>query len=132
MDGNAIGLTCWRNRLPHPLRWSPQVDPPGQIPGLHTVFQSAVDQVIDEIGEEDTRPLEVVAEDVLGIEHGEVTVFLPNERMPSLSHAGRTIFEQVATVNTAAIDPAGPCIVFVDLRQLTVFPQWLQDDLRHF
>ncbi|CAE7899283.1 unnamed protein product [Symbiodinium sp. KB8] len=114
------------NRLPHPLRWSPRVDPPGQTPGLHTVFQSATDQVIDEIGDEDLRPLEVVAEEALGLEHGETVVFLPEERTPNLAHAGRTVYEQVAVVNSSGIDPSGPCVVFVDLRPLTVFPQWLQ------
>ena len=114
------------DRLPHPLRWSPQVDPPGQVPGLHSVFQSATDQVIDEIGDDDSRPLEVIAEEALGLEHGETTVFLPNERMAHVAHAGRTIFEQIAVVPSSDVDPAGPCIVFVDLRPLTLFPQWLQ------
>ena len=108
------------------MRWSPQVEPPGPIPGLHSVFQSSTEQIIDEIGEEDTRPLEVVAEEALGLEHGESTAFLPNERIAHLSHAGRSIFEQVAVVPSRDIDPAGPCIVFVDLRPLTLFPQWLQ------
>ena len=114
------------NRLPHPLRWSPHVDPPGQVDGLHTVLQSATDQVIDEIGEADERPLEVVAEEALDLEHGDSLVFLPNERMQHLAHAGRTIYEQVAVVHSGNIDPAGPCVVFVDLRPLTLFPQWLQ------
>ena len=114
------------DRLLHPLRWSPQVEPPSQVPGLHSVFQTSTEQIIDEIEEDDTRPLEVVAEEALGLEHGETTVFLPNDRMAHLSHAGRSIFEQVAVVPSGEVDPAGPCIVFVDLRPLTLFPQWLQ------
>ena len=67
-----------------------------------------------------------MAEEALGLEHGETVVFLPEEQTPHLAHAGRTIYEQVAVVGSSGADPSSLCIVFVDLRPLTVFPQWLQ------
>ena len=113
-------------RLQHPGRWNPHVEPPTHSEGLHTVFQSESDQVIESITEDGMEPLEVAAENALEIEHGDVVTYMPEERIPRLAHGGRMIYEQAAVLMAEAHNAANACIVFMDLRQLTFFPQWCQ------
>ncbi|CAE7947475.1 unnamed protein product, partial [Symbiodinium sp. KB8] len=111
-------------RLLHPGRWNPHVEPPTHNDGLHTVFQTEQDQVIEEIIEDGMEPLEVAAENALELEHGDVICYLPENRIPRLAYGGRMIYEQTAVLLAQAHDAANACIIFVDLRQLTFFPQW--------
>ncbi|CAE7022108.1 unnamed protein product [Symbiodinium sp. CCMP2456] len=113
-------------RLLHRHRWNQHMDPPTCLEELHTVYQSADDQVIEEIDADDIEPLEIAAENALEWEHGETLVYLPDNRVERLAHGGRRIFEQVAVMPATAIEGEEPCIVFVDLRPLTYFPQWFQ------
>ncbi|CAE6930495.1 unnamed protein product, partial [Symbiodinium sp. CCMP2456] len=113
-------------RLLHRHRWNQHMDPPTCLEELHTVFQSADDQVIEEIDADDIEPLEIAAENALEWEHGETLVYLPDKRVERLAHGGRRIFEQVAVMPATAMEGEEPCIVFVDLRPLTYFPQWFQ------
>ena len=114
-------------RMEQPDRWSSEVDPPTQLDGLHNVFQSTQDQVVDEIEPLDFRSLEVVAAEVLELNPEEITVYLPEERLQALSHGGRTIWEQGAVVINRAMPAAEESfIIFVDLRPLACFPQWVR------
>ena len=124
-----IGVACqWASefepRLRHPARWLPNTDPPGALTGLFSVFQSSEDQVIQPIQEDDQRPLEEVAEEAL------ITVdcmaYLPEERLEKLSHCGRSIWEQVAVLDSTDMPRAESYVIFLDLRPIGIFPQWAQ------
>ncbi|CAE7879862.1 unnamed protein product [Symbiodinium microadriaticum] len=119
-------------RLHQPGRWNPHVDPPTHIGGLHTVFQSESDQVIEEILDDGMEPLEVAAENALEIDHGDVVTYLPEQRIPRLAHGGRMIYEQAAVLMAEMHNAANACIVYMDLRQLTFFPQWCQVSTQSF
>ncbi|CAE7677247.1 unnamed protein product [Symbiodinium sp. CCMP2456] len=118
-------------RLQQPDRWLPHPDPPEAHPGLHTVYQSANDQVIEEIDDDDIHPLEEAAAEALSVDY-ECRVYLPNERMPSLAHGGRSIWEQVAVLPASEDRGRHTTVVFLDLRQLGFFPQWVQVDEPYF
>ena len=136
IDGGVVkavlpGQPCiWSDnldvRMEQPARWRPTFDPPRQEEGLHNVIQSAHDQVVDEIEPLDLRPMEEVAGEVLGMAPNEITVFLPVERLPGLSHGGRSIWEQVAVLSNTAMPDTAAFVIFLDLRPLACFPQWVQ------
>ena len=99
---------------------------PQHLDGLHTVYQAADDQVMEEIHSDDERTLEVSAEEALKYEHGEIWVAVPEDRLVDLAHLGRRIWGQVAVLDgLEQRDPTAP-VVFVDVRGLALFPQWTQ------
>ncbi|CAE7241543.1 unnamed protein product [Symbiodinium sp. CCMP2456] len=114
-----------QQRLPHPERWLPSPDPPGLHPSLHTVYQSADDQVIEEIDDHNFMPLEESPAEALLLDQ-ECHVYLPDDRIERLTHGGRQIWEQVAVVEPDEEEGGPYLIVFLDLRQLGFFPQWAQ------
>ncbi|OLP79036.1 hypothetical protein AK812_SmicGene40723 [Symbiodinium microadriaticum] len=113
-------------RLEQPARWSSEVSPPTQLDGLYNVFQSTQDQVVDEIEPLDFRSLEAVADEVLELGQADVTAYLPEERLQALSHGGRSIWEQVAVLHNQTMPAGDFCVIFVDLRPLACFPQWVR------
>ncbi|CAE7193816.1 unnamed protein product [Symbiodinium sp. CCMP2592] len=114
------------NRLGQIERWNPTVQPPGLHAGLFSVYQSAEDQVIQAVDEIDDRPLEVAAEEALDLEHGTCWVRLPEPKIARLTHAGRAIWEQVAVLDGVEQHDRDARVIFLDLRGLGLFPQWLQ------
>ena len=113
-------------RMEQPARWSPEVSPPTQLDGLYNVFQSTQDQVVDEIEPLDFRSLEAVADEVLELGQAETTAYLPEKRLQALSHGGRTLWEQVAILHNQTMPDEVFCVIFVDLRPLACFPQWVR------
>ncbi|CAE7193839.1 ANKRD1 [Symbiodinium sp. CCMP2592] len=113
-------------RLGNPRRWNPQAPLPFSVAGLHTVYQSADDQVLEEIASDDERPLEIAAEEALRYEHGDVWIATPNERIEALTHRGRRVWGQIAVLD--GVEQHGPNepVIFTDLRGLGLFPQWTQ------
>ena len=124
------GLCEWAEELStqmqQPGRWNSHVELPSAQGGLHIVYQATEDAVIEEIDAEDVRLLEVSAEEALQMKRGESVVYLPDERMPWLSHAGRRIWEQVAVLDNCNQPPEDSVVIFLDVRGLTCFPQWVQ------
>ncbi|CAE7389529.1 unnamed protein product [Symbiodinium sp. CCMP2592] len=88
-------------RTGDPRRWNPQVPLPSPVAGLHTVYQSADDQVLEEIASDDERPLEIAG-------------------------GGRRVWGQIAVLD--GVEQHGPNepVIFTDLRGLGLFPQWTQ------
>ena len=124
-------LPRWQDDLTQrtgdPGRWNPQAALPSPLDGLHTVYQGADDQVLEEIYSDDERPLEVSAEEALHIEHGEAWVSVPNERITHLSHRGRRVRGQVAVFDGIDQNERTEPVIFTDLRGLALFPQWTQN-----
>ncbi|CAE7717929.1 unnamed protein product [Symbiodinium sp. CCMP2592] len=113
-------------RTGDPTRWNPDVPLPAPVAGLHTVYQSADDQVLEEIASDDERPLEVAAEEALNYEHGEVWIVTPTERIGQLSHRGRRVWGQIAVLDGVEQHTPNEPVIFTDLRGLGLFPQWTQ------
>ncbi|CAE6948720.1 unnamed protein product [Symbiodinium sp. CCMP2592] len=113
-------------RVGDPQRWNPEAPLPYPVDGLHTVYQSADDQVVEEIHSDDERTLEVSAEEALRIEHGDAWVQVPEERIPHLAHRGRRVWGQVAVFDGIDQYAREEPVIFLDLRGLALFPQWTQ------
>ena len=107
-------------RLGHPERWLHSPPPPGELEGLHYVYQSSEDQVVQEISDTDERPLEEAASDALMLGYDCIT-FLPEERLERLSHGGRHIWDQVAVLNASDATQGQATIIFLDLRPIGFF-----------
>ncbi|CAE7308349.1 unnamed protein product, partial [Symbiodinium sp. CCMP2456] len=114
------------HRLQHPRRWNPTVEPPGARDGLHSVYQSSDDQVVELIESDDERPLEVAAAEALEINHYEIAVHAPNTKVRGLSLSGRRVWSQIAVLEADQPEPGDPIVAFLDLRGLGYFPQWVQ------
>ncbi|CAE7786256.1 unnamed protein product [Symbiodinium sp. CCMP2456] len=117
------------HRLQHPRRWNPTVEPPGARDGLHSVYQSSEDQVVELIESDDERPLEVAAAEALEINHYDIAVHAPNTRVRGLSLSGRRIWSQIAVLEADQPEPGDTIVAFLDLRGLGYFPQWVQLDV---
>ena len=113
-------------RLGAPERWNPQAAMPFPLGRLHTVYQSADDQVVEEIETDDERTLEVAAEEALHYEHGECWVMAPQDRVRHLAHQGRRIWGQLAVMDGYEQHAPEAPIIFLDLRGVAHFPQWAQ------
>ena len=113
-------------RLHEPRKWNPAAALPDPVGRLHTVYQSADDQVVEEIFSDDERPLEVSAEEALNYEHGEVWVRMPEDRIQHLSHLGRRVWGQVAVFDGVEQMAQDSVVIFLDLRGVAHFPQWAQ------
>ena len=70
----------------------------------------------------------MAAAEAVGWEHGECVVWMPLDLIVRLSHAGRRTWEQVAVLDSRAQPMERTIIMFLDLRGLTHFPQWVQLD----
>ncbi|CAE7398742.1 unnamed protein product, partial [Symbiodinium sp. CCMP2456] len=113
-------------RLDRPTRWNPNFDPPTQLEGLYSVYQTTDDQVIEEIDDLEYRDQSEIAQEALGLEDEHVTIFQPTGRIPRLAHGGRTIYDQIAVIETRTMPEQEYLIIFADLRPLGCFPQWIQ------
>ncbi|CAE7247342.1 hypothetical protein AK812_SmicGene11060 [Symbiodinium microadriaticum] len=124
------GAICrWSDELTTRLRqvdrWLPNLDPPGARDGLFEVFQSTDDQVIEDLIEDDERPIEQAAAEMLMVDYPCV-VYLPEERIAKLAHEGRRIWEIYAVLNLNELPGEDTFVIFLDLQQLGLFPQWAQ------
>ena len=113
------------NRLTEPQRWIPHVMPPSPMGGQHVVYQSRDDQVVYEIDPGDGRAQNDIAKEVLDIDDEQVWVHTPSVPAPRLAHAGRSITTQAAVLYENLSPQIGATVLYLDLRGLTFFPQWL-------
>ena len=109
-----------------PERWNPNAALPFPLGRLHTVYQSADDQVVEEIESDDERTLEAAAEEALRYEYGECWVCAPNVSTRHLAHQGRRIWGQLAVLDGREQHTREAPVVFLDLRGVAHFPQWAQ------
>eukprot|EP00439_Symbiodinium_sp_Y106_P033670 s652_g4.t1 len=116
------GIVCgWsdelQDRVMRPDRWNPDIEPPCPVTGLHYVFQGAEDQVVQEL-DEDKRSNMLL--DNVG--HGPLTPGL--RALPSMAAVYGIklpcLMVRTSTTRTVSV------LVFLDLRPLAHFPQWLQ------
>ena len=104
-------------------RWDSECDLPPDIYGTFATFQSTEEQLVCEI-EEDTQQAHLdVAREVFNIVHA---VRLPDETPAHLALAGRTISQTVAVIDHTWPDHEEAVFIFVDLRGICCFPQWIR------
>eukprot|EP00439_Symbiodinium_sp_Y106_P024586 s1714_g3.t1 len=83
------------------------------------------DQVVYEIDPGDGRAQNDIAKEVLDIDDEQVWVHTPSVPAPRLAHAGRSITTQAAVLYENLSPQIGATVLYLDLRGLTFFPQWL-------
>ncbi|CAE7766735.1 unnamed protein product [Symbiodinium sp. CCMP2456] len=111
-------------RLMNPALWRPETDHPPPVRGQYTVYQGVDDQVVCEIEVPDPGYHEVRGADELDIE--EVCwSLIPGEPPEHLSHGGQIISAPIAILPHSQFDHETTYVVFLDLRPLTYFPQWM-------
>ncbi|CAE7197338.1 unnamed protein product [Symbiodinium sp. CCMP2592] len=107
-------------RLEDPSHWNPMLNPPGTNDAPHELVY------YDIPGAEENR-LEL-AESLLGYASGQCWICEPTHPAEDLTHAGRRVQKQIAVMpgprSTHEDDPDAT-VIFVDLRGLGLFPQWL-------
>ncbi|CAE7037280.1 unnamed protein product [Symbiodinium sp. CCMP2592] len=115
-------------RLTDPSRWNPRVATPEDDNNEHVVYQSPEDQLVYyELPGADAHRADL-AEQLMGFPSGQCWVRAPDVPAVGITHAGRYISKQIA-VNpgprrTQEDDPDAT-IVFLDLRGIGMFPQWV-------
>ena len=111
------------DRLEDDERWDPEGDLPVPIEGVFTVFQSTTDHVVDELDIENPRPHDVVARELFDEVY---YVKFPTEGPTRLAWGGRHITECVAVIDYDWPMDEDAVIIFVDLRGLGLFMQWVR------
>ena len=92
--------------------------------GYHVVYQGVDDQVIcagyvpDPGGHEQRGARELELE-------GPCWALIPGEPPEHLSHGGKIVLAPIAILEEAEFDRQEVTIIFLDLRQLSFFPQWM-------
>ena len=128
-----LGQHCrWSDTLEHrlraPNRWNPNVEPPGCLPGEHDVFQTNMDQCLYERLAADDRPPDVVAEELFNIEFEAAWTVTPHPPVRLLAYCGHRIHSQIAVLEWDQHPLLETTVIFLDLRGLALFPQWLALD----
>ena len=111
-------------RLVNTTMWRPTTDMPHPVSGYHVVYQGADDQVIcpgyvpDRGGHEarGARELEI---------DGPCWALIPGEPPEHLSHGGQIVLAPIAILPEADFARDDVTIIFLDLRQISFFPQWM-------
>ena len=111
-------------RLADPGRWDPTTEAPQPQPGRFIALQSEEEQYIHQATRDQLPPLDVAAT-VFG--HPAHTIWLraPTERPTYLELAGRRIHSIVAVLEYEAHPMGQTTVLFLDLRGIGKWPQWL-------
>ena len=111
-------------RLADPGRWDPTTETPQPRPGRFIALQSEEEQYIHQATRDQLPPLDVAAT-VFG--HPAHTIWLraPTERPTYLELAGRRIHSIVAVLEYEAHPMGQTTVLFLDLRGIGKWPQWL-------
>ncbi|CAE7349989.1 unnamed protein product, partial [Symbiodinium sp. CCMP2456] len=120
------------SRLLFPQRWNPAVDPPPPREGLHAIYQSQDDQAVQEICSDDEQSIEATAAEALELPTTDHWVTIPETKFFRLAHAGKRIWEQYAVLEGEPPEETERAVIFLDLRGLTHFPQWMQAPTKLF
>ncbi|CAE7241226.1 Pol [Symbiodinium sp. CCMP2592] len=116
------------DRLTDPSRWDPRQHPPGLSRGSHVVYQTPEDQLVfEDLPDADQRRNDL-ADLLMGFQPGQSWIVEPAQPLDDLTHAGRRIAKQIAMIpgpRSTPVDDPDAIVIFVDLRGLGMFPQWL-------
>ena len=127
------GASClWSDgidaRLLDEGRWNPRAEIPSSMIGRYVVYQSTSDQVVFSDYLSDEQNIVLMAEQLLNFDSGNCWIKMPEAPLAHLSHAGRNITKQIAVVEGPRHTPMvtmEQAVVFLDLRELGLFPQWV-------
>ena len=111
-------------RLREPGMWRPDTDHPHPASGYHVVYQSVDDQVLSDCEVPDPGGHDQRGADALEIEE-ECWSLMPGEPPEHLSHGGKIVLAPIAIMSKADFVRDEVTVIFLDLRQLTFFPQWM-------
>ncbi|CAE7905413.1 rngB [Symbiodinium microadriaticum] len=111
-------------RLREPGMWRPDTDHPHPASGYHVVYQSVDDQVISECEVPDPGGHEQRGSDALEITE-DCWSLMSGEPPEHLSHGGKIVLAPIAIMSKADFIREEVTVIFLDLRQLTFFPQWM-------
>ncbi|CAE7036913.1 unnamed protein product [Symbiodinium sp. CCMP2592] len=115
-------------RLTDPTLWNPRLGLPGDNQDPYVVYQGPESQLVyyDIPGADMHR--EALAEQLMGFRQGHCWIAQPRPPIASLTHAGRCLQTQIAVnpgpASTQQDDPEAT-VLFLDLRGLGFFPQWV-------
>ncbi|CAE7475223.1 unnamed protein product [Symbiodinium necroappetens] len=101
---------------------------PSSMIGKYVVYQSTSDQVVFSDYLSDEQNIVLMAEQLLNFDAGNCWIKMPDTPLAHLSHAGRNITKQIAVVEGPRHTPMvtlDHAVVFLDLRELGLFPQWI-------
>ena len=122
------GFVCeWEDdlidRLEDDETWDPECDLPAPLEGLYTVLQSTSEQIVFE--EDPAAPLSIMdmAREVFDEVH---MVRKPTEEHVHLAHAGRHIYQTVAVIDRAWPNNGEAAYIYLDLRGIGCFTQWVR------
>eukprot|EP00439_Symbiodinium_sp_Y106_P039594 s3300_g4.t2 len=124
------GVGChWSNFIEHWLtdvnQWNPHVEPFGENPGTCRVYHGPDEKCIYEPVAGDDRPHDVIAEDQIQLAEETTWTTSPPTAIRQLAHAGRRISQQIAVLEWEHAPMLEATVIFLDLRGLTYFPQWV-------
>ena len=104
--------------------WRPATDLPHPASGYHVVYQGVDDQVICEGYVPDPGGHEQRGARELELE-GPCWALIPGEPPENLSHGGKIVLAPIAILQESEFDREEVTIIFLDLRQISFFPQWM-------
>ena len=117
--------TDLENRLSSATGWNPDTEPPTSRSGRYLALQSEDNQaIVQATANIATDPL-LAAADALGLARGTVWLRAPTHRIERLCERGRRVRSTVAVVNAEAFPIRSTTIVFLDLRGVALWPQWV-------
>ncbi|CAE7830408.1 Pol [Symbiodinium sp. CCMP2592] len=121
------------DRLDDPARWNPESEHPALREGRLISFQSATDQFMYKANRRDNMQPMQVATWAFNVQESQIWLRAPTERPHRLCWAGHRVHSVIAVVDRALFQPADTQIVFLDLRGIGHWPQWVavQDHLFH-
>ena len=117
--------TDLENRLSSAAGWNPDTEPPTSRTGRYLALQSEDNQAIVQATANIAADPLLAAADALGLERGTVWLRAPTHRIERLCERGRRVRSTVAVVNAAANPIHSTTIVFLDLRGVARWPQWV-------
>ena len=111
------------DRLDDDEVWDPECEIPSPVEGVFTLFQSTRDQIVFEEEPEQPRSYMDVARELFD----DVNYLkFPEEEPARLAHGGRYIYRSVAVIDRDWAEDEEVSFVFVDLRGLACFTQWVK------
>ncbi|CAE7419468.1 unnamed protein product [Symbiodinium sp. CCMP2592] len=117
-----------QDRLTDPTQWNPRLNPPSTSSDPYVVYQSPDDQLVYYDLPDADAHRQQLAEQLMAYRPGQCWTKEPQRTADALTHAGRAIRKQIAVIpgpqSTPEDDP-DTTVLFVDLRGLALFPQWM-------
>ena len=121
----ASPISPINERVDDPRRWNPDVPFPDLAFGKFMSFQDKEGEVINLINRADPRSITDIIASVMDLDEDFVWLEAPNPRPQRMLNCGRRVKTILAILDTRTDPQQNTCIVFVDLRGLGLWPQWL-------